>query len=69
MNINERILNAYNLSKLNIDIMEILEGIEMDLLNTNDLTLEAFDLYDTLKYKYDKEYKIVMNKLSSKCRQ
>lgn len=56
MNINKRILTAYNLAKLNIDITEILEHIEMDLLRTNDLTLECFELFDLLKYKYDKEY-------------
>jgi hypothetical protein len=56
MNINQRILNAYNLSKRNIDIVEILEEIEIDLLKTNELTSEAFEVYDMLKYKYDKQY-------------
>lgn len=31
----------------------------MDLLNTNDLNLEAFDLYDALKYKYDKNIELL----------
>lgn len=62
MNINERILNAYNLDKNNICIIEILEEIEIDLLKTIDLNLEAFELYDLLKYKYDKVYSETVNK-------
>ncbi|UZW12594.1 hypothetical protein OSC52_12080 [Clostridium pasteurianum] len=30
-------------------------------INVNDLTSEAFDLYDTLKYKYDKQYAAVVD--------
>jgi hypothetical protein len=63
MSINERILNAYNLSKLNIDIVEILENIARDWSDTNDLTLESFDLYDMLRYKYDENYTYVINTL------
>lgn len=69
MNINERIQKAYHLSKLNIDIIELLEEIEIELLKTNDLTLESFDLYDKLKYKYDKEYKIVIDTVLFRYRQ
>lgn len=68
MNINQRILNAYNLSKMNIDIVEILEEIEMDLLNTNDLTPEAFELYDKLKYKYDKQYAVAVDRVVEICK-
>lgn len=63
MNINQRILNAYNLSKMNIDIVEILEEIEIDLLKTDDLNLEAFEIYDMLKYKYDKQYAAVVDSI------
>jgi hypothetical protein len=64
MNINQRILNAYNLSKMNIDIVEILEEIEIDLVKTDDLTLEAFEVYDMLKYKYDKQYRAAVDRVA-----
>lgn len=48
---------------MNIDIVENLEEIEMDLLNTNDLTSEAFNLYDMLKYKYDQQYVAVIDRV------
>ena len=51
------------MTKLNIHIIEILEGVETDLLGTNDLTLESFELFDILKYKFDKEYAEAIDKV------
>lgn len=63
MNINKRILNACNLAKSNIDVTEVLEGIKTDLLVTNDLALESSELFDMLKYKYNKEYAVDIDKV------
>lgn len=61
MDINERVMLVYQLmimsNETDEEIREYLYEIDNVIFSSKALSLEAFDMFDLLKYKYMEEYK------------